>query len=49
MYHDSPEKAAYNGEEQSEAGILKALLIGTQLRDGRALHRVRCIKSRGSI
>lgn len=27
MYHDSQEKAAYNGAEQSEAGILKALLM----------------------
>lgn len=27
MYHDSPEKAANNGAEQSEAGVLKALLM----------------------
>lgn len=56
MYLNSPWKAAYNGAEQSEAGILKALLIWNttcshriQLRDGRAVHRERCHKTRENV
>lgn len=45
-YTDSPEKAAYNEAEESEAGSLKVSLTHNKTERWQSFHRVRCFKFR---